>query len=124
MPDERTYGFNADDAAALIQSIGATDSTYLEVRPRGGSARLQAILSEDLAAAVNTKRDPSTAVCRILKRKTNGDLTLSTQEKTVVNRFKNISLLAGTYLKIEFIDGEWQPYAADCPSDSASSESV
>jgi hypothetical protein len=29
-------------------------------------------------------------------------------------------------VKIEHIDGEWQPYAADCPSDesSSSSESV
>ena len=120
MPDERTYGFNADDAAALVQSIGATDSTYVEVRPRNGNARLQAILSEDLAAAVNTKRDPSTATCRILKRKTNGDFTLSSQEKTVVNRFKHISINAGTYIKIEFIDGEWQPYAADCPSEDSS----
>lgn len=124
MPDEKTYGFNHDDAQSLLQGIANEEARFNEIRPRGGSARLQAILSEDLAAAVNTKRDPSTAVCRILKRKTNGDFTLSTQEKTVVNRFKNISLVAGTYLKIEFIDGEWQPYAADCPSDSASSESV
>lgn len=85
--------------------------------------RLQAILQEDLYAAVNTKRDPSTAICRILRRKRNGDLKLTTEEKTVVNRFKNISIDSGTYIKIEWIDGEWQPYAADCPEGSSSSGS-
>ena len=34
--------------------------------------------------------------------------------KSVVNRFRLISLVADTLIKIEFIDGEWQPYAADC----------
>jgi hypothetical protein len=86
----------------------------------------QAILLEDLPAAVNTKRDPSTARVAVLRRKANGDLTQSALILDVVNRFKNISLNKGTYLKIEHIDGEWQPYAADCPSDesSSSSESV
>lgn len=82
--------------------------------------RLQVIFSNDLAAAVNTKRDPSTATARILRKKTNGDLTLSTEEVTVTNRFKHISITAGTYAKIEWMDGEWQPYAADCPSEESS----
>ena len=86
--------------------------------------RLQVILSEDLLAAVNTKRDPSTAIARILRRKPDGDLTLSTDEITVVNRFKNISVDAGTYAKAEWIDAEWQLYAADCPEGLSSSESV
>jgi hypothetical protein len=84
----------------------------------------QAILLEDLPAAVNTKRDPSTARVAVLRRKANGDLTQSALILDVVNRFENISLNKGTYLKIEHIDGEWQPYAADCPTDESSSESV
>ena len=90
----------------------------------GAPRRLQAVLQEDLYAAVNTKRDPSTAKCKILRRKANGDLKLTDEEKTIVNRFKNISMDAGSYIKIEWIDGEWQPYAADCPGDSSSSGSV
>lgn len=124
MPDDRTYGFNVDDAAALLQSIGTGESTYQETRPRGGSARVQVVLTTDLLAAVNTKRDPSTATARILRRKTDGDLTLSTDSITVVNRFTQISVDAGTYGKAELIDGEWQLYAADCPGGSASSGSV
>jgi len=87
-------------------------------------ANKQAILLQDLPAAVNSKRDPSTAQVAVLRRKANGDLTQSSLILTVVNRFKNISINAGTYLKIEHIDGEWQPYAADCPTDESSSESV
>jgi hypothetical protein len=124
MPDDRTYGFNVDDAAALLQSIGTGETTYQETRPRGGSARVQVVLTTDLLAAVNTKRDPSTATARILRRKTDGDLTLSTDSITIVNRFTQISVDAGTYGKAEMIDGEWQLYAADCPGGSASSGSV
>ena len=124
MPDDRTYGFNVDDAAALLQSIGTGESTYQETRPRGGSARVQVVLTSDLMAAVNTKRDPSTATARILRRKTDGDLTLSTDSITIVNRFTQISVDAGTYAKVEMIDGEWQLYAADCPGGSASSGGV
>jgi hypothetical protein len=38
MPDERTYGFNRDDADALIQSIGVGvgENWFPEIKPRGG----------------------------------------------------------------------------------------
>lgn len=90
----------------------------------GGSRNLQVVLSGDLFAAVNTKRDPSTAIARVLVKKANGDLKLSTREITIVNRFINISIDQGTYCKAEWIDGEWQLYAADCPGGSSSSGSV
>lgn len=35
MVDERTYGFSADDAQSLIQSISHGESMYPEIRPRG-----------------------------------------------------------------------------------------
>jgi hypothetical protein len=89
-----------------------------------GGGKLQVILTTDLLAAVNTKRDPSTATARILRKKSNGDLTLSTDSITIVNRFTQISVDAGTTAKAEWIDGEWQLYAADCPGGSASSGSV
>jgi hypothetical protein len=36
MADERTYGFNRDDATALIQSISHSESWFPEIKPRGG----------------------------------------------------------------------------------------
>jgi hypothetical protein len=101
-------------------------SNYPQQRPVVGRStrRVQVVLSTDLLAAVNTKRDPSTATARILRRKSDGDLTLSTESITIVNRFTQISVDAGTTAKAEWIDGEWQLYAADCPGGSASSGSV
>jgi hypothetical protein len=118
--DERTYGFSRDDAQSLIQGIGAAENWYPEVRPRSLTLRIQVVMSADLFAAVNTKRDPSTATARILRRLSNGDLTLSADTITIVNRFMHISVDAGTYAKAEWIDGEWQLYAADCATGSSS----
>ena len=85
------------------------------VGPRQQTQRtVQVILMEDLLAAVDTLTDPSTAKARILAKKSNGDLEITTREITLVNRFENISIDAGTYGKAEWIDGEWQLYAADC----------
>jgi hypothetical protein len=90
----------------------------------GHNTRLQGKMIDDLLAAVNTKRDPSTGRVKVLRKKSNGDLTLSTTIYTLTNRFENISIDSGTYVKFEMIDGEWQLYAADCPGGSASSGSV
>ena len=87
----------------------------------GGINRKQVILSEDLYAAVNRLTDPSTARAIVLKRKANGDLKRTSKQITITNRFINISVDAGTYAKAEWIDGEWQLYAADCPGGSESS---
>ena len=90
----------------------------------GSIRRYQAILDADLLAAVDMFADPSTATAHILRRKSNGDLEVTQQVVTVVNRFENISIDADTYIKIEFIDGEWQPYAADCGPNSQGASSL
>lgn len=40
MADERTYGFNKDDATSLLQSIGVSETSYAEIKPRGGRPNL------------------------------------------------------------------------------------
>jgi hypothetical protein len=89
-------------------------------RYTGQQLRRQAILQSDLLAAVDTLTDPSTAQATILQGNGSGDLELSDIVVTVVNRFENISIDADSYIKIEWIDGEWQPYAADCGPQSES----
>ena len=89
-------------------------------RYTGQQLRRQAILQSDLLAAVDTLTDPSTAQATILQGNGSGDLELSDITVTVVNRFENISIDADSYIKIEWIDGEWQPYAADCGPQSES----
>lgn len=80
----------------------------------------QVFLCEDLMAAVKSLYDPSTAQAHVLRRKADGDFELTDEEITIVNRFLNISVDGGTYCKAEWIDGEWQLYAADCPGGSVS----
>ena len=100
-----------------LNLYGGGNSTQL---PRQQQLRRQAILQSDLLAAVDTLTDPSTAQATILQGNGSGDLELSSITVTVVNRFENISIDADTYVKIEWIDGEWQPYAADCGPQSES----
>lgn len=108
--------FTPEQARALWQDYLTRTPASQQRRPiaERSTRRLQVVLSTDLFAAVNTKRDPSTAIARILRRKPDGDLTLSTDEITIVNRNENISVDAGVYAKAEWIDGEWQLYTADC----------
>jgi len=89
-----------------------------EFRPR----HVQVLLEEDLFAAVDTKDDPSEASALVLAKR--GSRLINTGRRiTVVNRFENISVDAGTYAKAEWIDGEWQLYAADCAAESTSVDS-
>jgi hypothetical protein len=82
--------------------------------------RVQVIMAEDLFAAVDTRTDPSYATAKILRvvyptvTPPFNDLELTNETILIVNRFKHISVDKGTYAKAEFIDGEWQLYAADC----------
>jgi hypothetical protein len=84
-------------------------------------SRRIAVLQSDLLAAVDWMRDPSTALAKLARKKAgSSDYILTDEEVTVVNRFENISLDSGTVLGIEWIDGEWQPYKADCSPESGS----
>lgn len=76
--------------------------------------RLQVIMKEDLNACANTLNDETTAQAYVLVRGSDGNLSQSTDEIAVVNRFRYINIPVGTYAKAEWIDGEWQLYAADC----------
>jgi len=113
--------------AAALNSL--SDSVLSIIRKLYGAQiakplNLQVILMEDLLAAVDTLTDPSTAKARVLAKKPNGDLEITTREITIVNRFLNISIDSGIYGKAEWIDGEWQLYAADCPAQSQSMMSM
>lgn len=92
-----------------------------EFRPR----HVQCRLTQDLLAAVDSWTDPSTATAHVFEKYDGAnDMKWSGRTITIVNRFENISVDAGTYCKAEWIDGEWQLYAADCPGGSASSGSI
>jgi hypothetical protein len=101
-------------ASQLNQLAAAVGSIITRGAQLFRPMNLQAVLDEDLFAAEDTFNDPSTAVATILIRDRYGNLRASTRKETVVNRNENISIDKDTYIKIEWIEGEWQPYSADC----------
>jgi hypothetical protein len=106
----------ADAVSRLLwQKQQATNATFSVNRP----LNVQVMLKEDLFAAVDTKTDPSTAEAYTLAKR-GSNLVNTGRTITIVNRFENISVDAGTYAKAEWIDGEWQLYAADCGTESVS----
>lgn len=82
--------------------------------------RRQAILQEALPVSPDRLTDRPTAMAKPLVRGSDGDLYFEKKadgtdlEVEVANPFEEIGFADGLYIKIEWIDGEWQPYAADC----------
>ncbi len=76
--------------------------------------RLQGKLDGDLAAATAFSNSPATATMSVWAKNSSGNMVDTTRNITVTNRFEGTSLSSGTIVKAEWIDGEWQVYAADC----------
>ena len=109
--------------AMALNTIVSAVMSILDRRSGRGTQQplnMLGVLQSDLYAAVDWKSDPSTAIVRIARKTAAGNYELTTQQETVTNRFENISLDAGTLVGIEWIDGEWQPYKADCSPQSES----
>lgn len=106
------------EVSRMLQNPGSSRGRWQG--PYGTFHRVQVIMAEDLFAAVDTRTDPSYATAKILRvvyptvTPPFNDLELTNETILIVNRFKHISVDKGTYAKAEFIDGEWQLYAADC----------
>lgn len=77
--------------------------------------RVQGKLDADLAAAGAFEDDPATAAFSVWSKDSTGEMVDSGRNIDVVNRFINVDTMSsGTICKAEWIDGEWQIYAADC----------
>jgi hypothetical protein len=116
----------SDEAVAQIRRLMRdfyAERQQGQVRPggRGSQRNVMALLDEDLFAADNQISEPATAQASVQGIDVDDDLYDTGQTITVVNRFENIAVPADTLIKCEWINGEWQPYAADCPNFSSSS---
>ena len=109
--------------AMALNSIVNAVASILDRRAGRGFRQppnMLAVLDEDLLAAVSWRDNPSVANAYVAERRANGNYEVTFRKVVVVNRFENISLDAGTLVGIEWIDGEWQPYKADCTPGSES----
>jgi len=115
----RSVAFSAyTDQVLLVVRVG---SEWTPLNSIGN--HLQCILEETLYAAVDTFTDPSTARACVLRRNTTGNLVFTGQMITVTNRLEYVSIDADTYIRVEWLDGEWHPYVADCGAQSESIQS-
>ena len=83
-------------------------------RWRGGQRQLQGKLDGALAAATAFADNPSTATLSVWHKNASGNYEDSGRNVTVTNRFEQLSFSAGQIMRVAYIDGEWQPTAADC----------
>jgi hypothetical protein len=86
--------------------------------------RYQGILEEDLFAPPDWTKSNKTALVSLWKKNALGEMYDTEIDFLIINRFENIEIEAGTIVKFEFIDGEWQLYAVDCPASGSSSSSA
>lgn len=123
MADEDVYGLSANQVDWIRTLVRHYVSMYGGSRgqrpPVQAQRNVQVILKADLLAAPDAQTDPSTAAAYVMRRTSSGDMETTDREITIVNRFQEISVDAGTYAKAEWIDGEWQLYAADCATDAS-----
>jgi hypothetical protein len=75
--------------------------------------RVQGKLTSALPAATAFDSDAATASFQIWRKNASG-VPVAAETITVVNRFLFIDLPTNTVCKAEWIEGEWQIYAADC----------
>lgn len=97
------------EVSRMLQNPGASRGRWTN-----GERRYQGKLDAALAVATTFNDDPSTATFSVWERDENGDMVETAMNLTVTNRCLYLSYTTGTICKVEFIDGEWQIYAADC----------
>lgn len=97
------------EVSRMLQNPGSSRGRWTTTE-----RRYQGKLDADLDVAVSFSDDPTTASFSIWEKDENGEMIETSTNLTVTNRCLYLSYTSGTICKVEFIDGEWQIYAADC----------
>jgi hypothetical protein len=114
MPDEKTYGFNADDATALLQSIDTGETTYAEIKPRSGKLEFVVILDADLPAATHALTGGATALATVCRWDVaTQDYVETGEQVTVWNHSEATSHVEDTFGYARLIDGHYH-FFGDC----------
>jgi hypothetical protein len=114
MADERTYGFNRDDADALIQSIGSGEDWFPEVRSRGGGGRRSAVIGSALSAPSSSLVAATSCTIYFLELQSDGTQELNPTAGTVYNDDPEVTAEVGTYCRVETLNGRLMIYYLGC----------
>ncbi len=107
---QRGEMLKASQLNAMANAINQRPVPGLQV---ASPLRVMGKLTSALAKATAFTSDASTASFQVWRRNTSGTPEAA-ETITVVNRFMFIDLPSNTICKAEWIEGEWQIYAADC----------
>ena len=118
MAQERTYGFNKDDADALIQSIGIADGSFNEIRP-GIKNDYAVILDAALSVATNSKTGATSCLATIcVWDSPTEQYTETTRQITVWNHSESTGYAINTFGDAKKIDGHFW-FFGDCAAMAA-----
>jgi hypothetical protein len=114
MTDQRTYGFNKADAESLLQSIGTSERTYPEVKPRGYRPPKAVILDAALAVATHALTGATSALATVCEWSVaDEEYTETSNQETVWNHSESDSYEADTFGFAHLINGHWV-FMGDC----------
>lgn len=114
MPDERTYGFSAEDATAVLQSISTAQSPYRETQYRQRSSELVVILDAPLPAASHALTGATSCLATVCDwNSTTEQYVESVKQITVWNHAESTSHLTDTFGYARVIDGHYH-FFGDC----------
>ena len=115
MSDERTYGFNKDDADALVQSIGHGEEAFPEIRPRGVGRRAKAaVIGSTLTAPASSLAAMTSCTIYFLDVQPDNTRVLNVEEATAWNDDPEVEAAVGTYCRVERLDNRWMIYYLNC----------
>jgi hypothetical protein len=113
MVDERTYGFNKDDAEALLNRIETGETGYREATPRQAKPRAF-ILDEALDVATHSLTGATSCLATRCEWSTEDEeYTETDEQETVWNHSESDSYEADTFGFAIRIDGHWW-FMGDC----------
>ena len=119
MADERTYGFNRDDATALVQGIANAESWYPEIKPGRRAVNRAAVIATDLTAPASSLAVATSCTIYFLDIQSNGTRVLNTTSDTAYNDDPDLTADTGTYCRVEKLDGRWMIYYLGCAAQDA-----
>jgi hypothetical protein len=113
MVDERTYGFNKDDAEALLNRIETGETSYRETTPRQARPRAF-ILDAALAVATHSLTGATSCLATLCEWSTEENkYTETDQQETVWNHSESDSYETDTFGFGFKIDAHWV-FMGDC----------
>jgi len=110
--DEKTYGFNKDDANALLESIGNGESTF----PLGGGGQQQlSRIFQTPSGGIAARSGTTAGSASCTEYYVSGSTITATGSSFTVHNIFGTAIGGEVYITAKLIRGKWIADAEDCP---------